>query len=317
MRGVFLDLASIDTGDLNFDGLRAVLPDLDCHAATRPEEVAGRIAGAEIVVSNKVVLDRNLILGAPALRHISVAATGTNNIDVHAAAERGVSVSNVRAYATPSVVQQTFSLMLALATRLPQYMAAVVDGRWARSDKFCLLDYPILELSGRTLGIVGYGELGQAVARAAQVFGMKVLVAARAGQPPGPGRIVLDELLPQVDVLSLHCPLTEQTRGLLDARSLARLPASALLINTARGGIVDEGALAAALRAGQLGGAGVDVLSVEPPRDGNPLLALDIPNLIVTPHIAWASHAARQRMLDEIAQNIRAFLDGQPRNRVT
>ncbi len=316
MRGVFLDLASIDTGDLRLEGLREALPDWAWYDTTRSEQVAERIAGADVVVSNKVVLDRALIAEAPALRLIAVAATGTNNIDVAAANEFGVTVSNVRAYATPAVVQHTFALMLALATRLPQYTAAVEAGDWARSEQFCLLDYPIFELAGRTLGIVGYGELGQAVARAARAFGMEVLVAARPGQRPGPGRIALDALLPQVDVLSLHCPLTEQTRGLIDARALALLPDHALLINTARGGIVDESALAAALRTGHIGGAGVDVLSVEPPRAGNPLLEAGIPNLILTPHTAWASRESRQRMLDEVAYNIRAFVDGEPRNRV-
>lgn len=316
MRGVFLDLASIDTGDLKLEGLREALPDWAWYDTTRPGQVAERIAGADVVVSNKVVLDRTLIAEAPALRLIAVAATGTNNIDVAAASEFGVTVSNVRAYATPAVVQHTFALMLALATRLPQYTAAVEAGEWARSEQFCLLDYPIFELAGRSLGIVGYGELGQAVARAARAFGMEVLVAARPGQRPGPGRIALDALLPQVDVLSLHCPLTEQTRGLIDARALALLPDHALLINTARGGIVDESALAAALCAGHIGGAGVDVLSEEPPRGGNPLLEAGIPNLILTPHTAWASRESRQRMLDEVAYNIRAFVDGEPRNRV-
>lgn len=326
MRGVFLDLASIDTGELNLDGLRALLPDWDWYEATRPQEVAQRIAQAQVVVTNKVVLTREHIVGAPDLRFIAIAATGTDNVDIAAANEQGVRVSNVRGYATPSVVQHTFALMLALATRLPRYSAAVAEGRWARSAQFCLLDYPIFELAGRTLGIVGYGELGQAVARAARAFGMRVKVAARPGAESGtaaaPGsaraseRLPLDELLPQVDVLSLHCPLTEYTRGLIGARALALLPEHALLINTARGGIVDEQALATALRTGRLGGAGVDVLSVEPPRDGNPLLALDIPNLILTPHIAWASREARQRMLDEIGHNIRAFLEGRPRNPV-
>lgn len=316
MLGVFLDRDSLDNGDLDLSVLEAVLPRWRFFAATAPQEVAERIAGAKVVVSNKVPLTGEVLAGAKDLQFICVAATGTNNVDLEVARERGIVVSNVRGYATPSVVQHVFALILALSTRLFSYREAVAAGRWQQSTQFCLLDYPIAEIAGRTLGIVGYGELGRGVARVAEAFGMRVLVAARPGTSPSGGRLALDELLGQVDVLSLHCPLTEQTRGLIGAEAMARLPDHALLINTARGGIVDEQALADALRDGRLGGAGIDVLGVEPPADGNPLLAPDIPNLIVTPHIAWASRESRQRMLHEVAENVRAFAAGTPRNRV-
>ena len=266
------------------------------------------------MISNKVRLDAAAFAAAPQLRLVCVAATGTNNVDLDAAQRHGVTVCNVRGYATPAVVQHVYALILALTTRLPDYQRDVANGRWQASPYFCLLDHPIRELAGRTLGIVGYGELGSAVARVAAAFGMSVLIAQRAGSAAQAGRLALTELLPLVDILSLHCPLTPQTRGLIGAQELALMKPDALLINTARGGLVDEAALAAALRGGKLGGAGIDVLSEEPPRDNNPLLATDIPNLIVTPHIAWASREARQRVIDAIAANIRAFLAGTPVN---
>ncbi|NKN34268.1 2-hydroxyacid dehydrogenase [Marichromatium bheemlicum] len=314
--GVLLDLATIDRDDLDLSALAEMCEGWRRHAYTEPAEVAARIADAEVVVTNKVVLDRQALSGARSLRLVCVAATGTNNVDLEAARELGIAVANVAGYATPSVVQHVFSLILALTTRLPEYQRAIDAGAWQRHDSFCVMDYPIRELAGRTLGIVGLGDLGGGVARVAEAFGMKVLVAQRPGGALRVGRLMLEALLPRVDVLSLHCPLTESTRGLIGARELGLMRRDALLINTARGGIVDEQALADALRAGTIGGAGVDVLSAEPPRAGNPLLDPSIPNLIVTPHIAWASREARQRMVDEIAANISAFLAGTSRNRV-
>jgi glycerate dehydrogenase len=314
MRGVFLDRDTIDTGDLDWGTLESALSDWRQYGNSAPDEVATRIADAELVVTNKVALGGELLAAAPQLRLICAAATGTNHIDVAAATRRGITVCNVRAYATASVVQHVFMLMIALAGRFTDYREAVAGGRWQRSPHFCLLDYPIREIARKTLGIVGYGELGRAVARVAEAFGMEVLVAQRPGGPSREGRIPLDELLGRIDVLSLHCPLTPETRGLIGRRELALMKSDTLLINTARGGIVDEPALAAALRAGMLGGAGVDVLSVEPPSAGNALLDPDIPNLIVTPHIAWASRESRQRLVDEIARNIRAFAAGEARN---
>jgi len=314
-KGVFLDLEAADTGDLALDGLYAAPVDWSIHGRTWPAELAARIREAAVVVSNKVVLDRDALAGAGRLRLVCIAATGTNNVDLDAARELGITVCNVSRYATASVVQHVFALLLALYTRLPEYTTAVANGEWQKSGRFCLLDYPIAELAGKTLGIVGYGELGKAVARVAQAFDMQVSIARRPGSAAAEdGRVTLDELLGRADVLSLHCPLTEQTRGLIDAAALSRMRQGSILINTARGGIVDERDLADALRAGRIGGAGIDVLAEEPPRQGSPLLESGIPNLIVTPHIAWASRESRQRLIDEVAENIRAFLKGSPRN---
>lgn len=316
VRGVLLDLATLDRDDVDLTTLRAACARWDVHRGTAPAEVRERIAEADVVVTNKVVLDRSLLASASRLRLVCVAATGTNNLDLDAARALGIAVTNVTAYATPSVVQHVFACILAHFTRLFAYRQAVAEGAWARSGQFCLLDYPIQEIAGRSLGVVGYGELGRGVARVADAFGMEVLIAQRPGGESQPGRVPLTDLLPRVDVLSLHCPLTESTRDLIGAEELALMRPDALLVNTARGNIVDEAALAAALRAGTLGGAAVDVLSTEPPRDGNPLLAPDIPNLILTPHTAWASRESRQRLVDQVAENIRAFFAGSPRNRV-
>ncbi len=314
MLGVFLDLDTVGPADLDLSTLRESLPQWHFHGTSARAEIAARIADAEVVVSNKAPLDAALLAGAPALRLICVAATGTNNVDLAAARARGITVTNVRAYATPSVVQHVFALILTLTTRLPDYDAAVRAGRWASSPHFCLLDYPIRELHGKHLGIVGYGELGRAVAGVAQAFGMQVLLARRPGAAAQPQRLALEDLLPQVDVLTLHCPLTPETRGLIGAAALSRMGPQALLINTARGGIVDEAALADALREGRIGGAGIDVLAEEPPVHGSPLLDPALPNLIVTPHCAWASRESRQRLIEQVGATIRAFLRSTPQN---
>ncbi len=313
-------------GDLDFSRLASTLPEWQAYEATADAQVAERITNATVAVSNKVRIDDAAMGHAPHLRLICIAATGTNHVDLNAARRRGIGVCNVPGYATASVVQHVFALILALSIRLPDYQQALRAGRWQHSSQFCLLDYPIREIAGKTLGIIGYGELGQAVAHVAEAFGMRVMVAQSGyrdglrGAAPIPMTVIertpLQELLPQVDILSLHCPLTPETRGLIGAAELALMRPDALLINTARGGIVDETALAAALCQGKLGGAGVDVLTQEPPTQGSPLLAANIPNLILTPHIAWASREARQRLVDEVTANIRAFLDGETRHRV-
>ena len=313
MLGAFLDRNTLDCGDLDFSVLDAQLPELTYYPATLPDQVAERIAQAEVVISNKVMLDAAAIQQAPRLRLICIAATGVNNVDLAAAEAAGITVCNCRGYGSPAVVQHVFALLLALYTRLPDYHQAVRAGRWQRASQFCLLDYPIRELADKTLGIVGYGELGRGVARVAEAFGMRVLLAQRPGAiEPEEGRLPLPVLLPQVDVLSLHCPLTPETRGLIGAWELALMRRDAVLINTARGGLVDEAVLADALRKGALGGAGIDVLSLEPPTDGNPLLAPDIPNLIITPHSAWGSRESRQRLLEQLAENVREYQLGQP-----
>ena len=317
MHNIFLDYATVSfNGDLDPAALQRAMPQLELRPHTAQADVAATIKGAEIVLVNKLRLSREVIETTPSLRLIALAATGTNNIDLDAARERGVAVCNLRDYCTASVVQHVMGTLLLLTQRLREYDALVRSGTWERGGQFCLLDYPIRELTGRKLGIVGYGALGKAVAHAARAFGLEVLIANRPGGPPTPGRMDLDELLPQVDVLSLHCPLTPATQGMIGAAQLARMKPDAVLINTARGALIDSQALADALRARRLGGAAIDVLPQEPPVDGNPLLAADIPNLIVTPHIAWAAREARQRCLDEMAANVEDFRRGGRRNRV-
>lgn len=315
MRGVFLDTATLHPQDLDLSALRATLPRWDLHDYSSPADGPRHLEDAVIAVTNKFIIDAALLARASRLKFICVAATGTNNVDLGAAAERGIAVSNVTGYATPSVVEHVFALILALQRRLAEQQHAA-HSLWAHQRGFSVLDYPTAELRGRTLGIVGHGELGRAVAAIGMAFGMRVLIAQRPGGDDRDGRMPLDELLRSADVLSLHCPLTPATRGLIGARELSLMKPTALLINTARGGIVDEPALMHALQSNLLGGAGIDVLSEEPPRHSNPLLLHKLPNLIVTPHVAWASREARQRLVDQVVDNVRAFLAGQPRNRV-
>lgn len=316
MKGVMLDVKSIDSDDINFDSLKSIVPDWQFYDFTAATQVIDRIKGAEIIVTNKVNISQKHLAQSPSLKLICVAATGTNNVDVKAAQAAGIPVVNVTNYATPSVVQHVFCLILSLVTRFPQYQQAVLGNRWQQSPFFCLLDYPISELSGKTLGIIGYGVLGKAVAAVGEAFGMKVVVAAHKGAAPSNERLAFEQVLRESDVISIHCPLTEDTRNLIGHAELAIMKTSAIIINTARGGIIDEQALANALESGEIGGAGVDVLSEEPPVNGNVLLDRVIPNLIITPHIAWASVESRQRAVNEIALNIEAFLKGESRNRV-
>lgn len=316
-QGVFLDKLSLDCGDIDYVALQQPHLKWQFYDATDPVQLSERIAACDIIISNKVVLDATVLAKASTLKLVCIAATGSNNIDLEAARAHGIAVCNVTAYATPSVTEHVFALLLSLVRRLPDYQRAIQQQRWQHSDRFCLLDYPISELAGRVLGIVGYGELGRAVANIARAFGMSVLIAARpGGDQTAAGRLPLAELLPQVDVLSLHCPLTEHTSHLIGAPELSLMKPGAWLINTARGGIVDEQALAEALLQGRIAGAGFDVLSIEPPRQGNPLLAENIPNLIITPHIAWASREARQRLVNEIGLNITAWQRNEARNRL-
>jgi glycerate dehydrogenase len=317
MRSVFIDYATVShNGDLDPARLRTVLPGLELREHTAQEAVASAIADAEVVLVNKLRLDRAEIEAAPQLRAIALSATGTNNIDLAAARERGIAVFNLRDYCTASVVQHVFAGLLLLTQRLREYDALVKAGAWQRGEQFCLLDYPIRELAGRNFGIVGLGTLGHRVAEVARCFGMQVLVAQRPDAAPAAGRLPLDELLPQADVLSLHCPLTPDTAGLLDAARLARMRADAILVNTARGALVDSAALATALRERRLGGAVIDVLAEEPPARGDPLLDPGLPNIIVTPHVAWAAREARQRCIDEMAANLADWFAGGRRGRV-
>jgi len=315
-RAVFLDHDSLDLGDLDLAPLKAAFGELTLHPATAPEQIAERLRDAQVVITNKTPITAATLQACPALKLVLVAATGTNNVDLAAAREHGVVVSNCQGYGTPSVAQHTLMLLLALATRLPDYQQAIRAGQWQQAKQFCLLDFPIVELEGKTLGLLGHGELGGAVAKLAEAFGMRVLLGQLPGRPPRADRLPLEELLPQVDALTLHCPLNEHTKNLIDAPQLALMKPTAFLLNTARGGLVNEQALADALRRGHLGGAATDVLTVEPPSAGNPLLAEDIPRLIVTPHSAWGSREARQRIVGQLTENAEAFFNGAPKRQV-
>lgn len=312
MRGVFLDTDTLRPEELDFSALRATLGDWDFHPQTTPGQTAARIADAEVIVTNKVLITAAHISANPQLRLICVSATGTNNIDLRAAAEAGVLVRNVANYASASVAQHTLALMLALATQWHRYHADVLAGDWAKSPMFCLMTHPVVELAGKTLGIVGAGDLGRQVARLGEAFGMDVIVAQRPGrevrgQPSWP-RVPWPDFLSACDFVSVHCPLNDDTRDLIGATELARMKRSAFLINTARGGIVNETALLAALQAGVIAGAALDVLAQEPPPADHPLIAARLPNLIITPHNAWVSRECRQRLLDGVTRNIRAWL---------
>ncbi|MCG6657088.1 D-2-hydroxyacid dehydrogenase [Halomonas campisalis] len=308
MKAVILDAASLGT-QIDLSPLRDCVERLEVHAHSPAAKLPERLADAEVAIVNKVVMDAAILEALPELRLICVLATGTNNIDMAAAERLGIEVRNVTAYGTASVAQHTLMLMLALANRLPRYQRDVAEGRWGESPFFCLMDHPTLQLEGKQLVIVGQGELGSRVADLAEAFGMAVTFAARPGNEANDSRPSLAALAPQADVISLHCPLSDATRHLVDAALLASVKPGALLINCARGGIIDEVAALAALREGRLGGLGVDVLPVEPPREGHPLLdALNEKlNLVVTPHNAWISPEARQRIVDLTAENLRRW----------
>ena len=297
---------------MDFQALHAAFDPLVLYPTTSAAEIASRVAEVEVIISNKVLIDAATIQHCPELKLILISATGSNNVDLAAAKTHGIVVCNCQAYGTSAVAQHTLMLMLNLATSFLSYQRALQQGQWQKASQFCLLDAPIVELAGKTLGIVGYGELGHAVAKLAEAFGMKVLIAALPNRPADASRVPFTELLAQVDFLSLHCPLTEDTRHLISHAELEAMKPSAFLINCARGGIVDEAALAQALREGQIAGAATDVLTVEPPKEGNVLLDATIPNLIVTPHNAWGSVDARQRIVNQMVENIEAFKNGQP-----
>lgn len=317
MKAVFLDQHSLDQQDLDFSALEAVFDEWVMYPQTASEQVLERIRDADVVISNKVLLNTQALKQNPQLKLILISATGTNNVDLVQAKAQGIVVCNCQAYGTSAVAQHTLMLMLALSTSVIQYNQAVKQGQWNQSSQFCLLDFPIVELAGKTLGIVGYGELGKAVAKLAEAFGMKVLIGALPNRPQQLDRVAFQDLIGQVDYLSLHCPLTEDTRDLIDADVFDAMKPTAFLINCARGGIVNEQALVDALKQGKIAGAATDVLSVEPPKEGNVLLADDIPNLIITPHSAWGSREARQRMVQQLVENAVAFKNDQPIRKVS
>jgi glycerate dehydrogenase len=316
MKAVMLDWATMGP-DLDISEMQALLPDLEIYDETSDEEIAKRIAGAAIVLGNKVMISESLFAGAPEMRFIGLTATGTDNIDLESARRHGVAVANIRGYCTESVAEHVFGCLLTLTHNLQGYVSDVRSGAWQEASNFCMLTRPIRELSAMTLGIVGYGKLGNGVARIGKSFGMEVIVAARPGSDKVPDdRVSLAELMARADVISLHCPLTDATRGLFGADQFRAMKKTAILINTARGALVDSQALADALKKGEIAAAAVDVLPTEPPVDGDPLLDYAGDNLMVTPHIAWGTLEARQAAIDELTANIAAFLEGRERNRV-
>lgn len=282
---------------------------------TRPEETVARLQGASVAITNKVVIDEAILQQAPDLKLVAVAATGYNIVDVTACRAHGVTVCNIRDYALTGVIEHALMLMLALRRQLLTYRQKLLAGEWQKSASFCLLTPALHDLAGSTLAIVGGGALGKGLAQAATALGMQVIYAERKqARSLRPGYIPFEQALAQADIISLHCPLNPETRNLIGSVEFARMKPEAILINTARGGIVDEQALLAALQSGQIAGAGIDVLSEEPPRNGNPLLEVDLPNLIVTPHVAWASVETVNNLAEQLIGNIEAFLQGTPRN---
>lgn len=308
---VFLDRASLNA-ELRRPNFAHVWED---YPETAPEQVLDRLGQATIAISNKVVLKAPVLDKLPQLKMIAAAATGTDNIDIAYCREHGIRVCNIRNYAIHAVPEHVFMLVLALRRNLLAYREDVKNGLWQKSDKFCLFTHPIRDLFGSILGIIGFGGLGQAVKKLGEAFGMHVLIAEhKNAQSVRAGFVAFDDVLRQSDVISLHTPLTAATRHMISTREFQLMRRHAIIINTARGGLVDESALIEALRQEIIGGAGFDVLSKEPPVDGHPFLDLNLPNFIVTPHVAWASAGAMQILADQLVDNIEAFRRGSPQN---
>ena len=317
MKIVVVDGYTLNPGDLSWDDLRA-LGECEVYERSTDEELLSRSASAEILLTNKMEVRSRHMERLPGLRYIGVTATGYNIVDVAGARERGIVVTNVPAYGTASVAQMTCALLLELCHRTGHHAQTVSDGRWAKSPDFCYWDYPLVELDGLTMGIIGLGRIGRAVAGLAQAFGMKVVATGRSKPKDLPANIAwldLETLLRGSDVVSLHCPLTAETKHMMNAERLKLMKPTAFLLNTSRGPLIDEPALAEALQAGQIAGAGLDVLSVEPPAGDNPLYKA--PNCFITPHISWATRAARSRLMRVAVENVRAFVAGKPQNLVS
>lgn len=312
MKIVILESSAVNPGDLSWEAI-GQFGQVTAYERTAPEEAAQRIGGAEVILINKTPITAELLDACPNLKLICVEATGYNVVDCEAARQRGVTVCNVPAYGTDAVAQFTFSLLLELCNRVGHHDDFVHDGGWCRCPDFCYWDTPQMELAGKTFGIIGFGRIGRAVAKIANAFNMKVLAYSRSRCPEGEALgtyVDLDTLLNQSDIVSLHCPLTEETEHLINARTLSKMKDGAILLNTARGGLVVEADLTKALQKGKLRGAAVDVVSAEPILESNPLLAA--PNCIITPHMAWAPVETRQRIIDCTVDNIRAYLSGSP-----
>jgi glycerate dehydrogenase len=313
MKIVVLDGYTLNPGDLSWAALEQ-LGDVTLHDRTPPEQVASRCADADIVITNKALLPRDVLAALPKLRFIAVTATGFNIVDTATARERNIPVSNVPLYGTRAVAQFTIALLLELCHRVGAHADTVRAGDWVKSTDWCYSRHPLLELDGLTFGVVGWGRIGQATAEIARAMGMRILAASRSPKPPKDGVEFtdVDDLFRRADVVSLHCPLTPETKHLVNAERLALMKPSAFLLNTSRGPLLDEAAVAAALNSGRLAAAGLDVLSTEPPKADNPLLSAR--NCIITPHQAWAAKAARDRLLETTVGNVRAFLAGAPQN---
>lgn len=317
MKIVVLDGYTLNPGDLSWQELEA-LADCTVHDRTPPDEVIGRAKGAEILLTNKTVLSGEVLDHLPDCRYVGVLATGYNVVDIGAATDRGIVVTNVPTYAARSVAQMVFAHVLNLVQHVAHHGRTVRDGRWARSPDFCYWDYPLVELDGKIMGIIGLGRIGKATAELARAFGMKVIGYDKYADPSGAGLstpVGLDELFRRSDIVSLHCPLTAETLKIVNAERLGLMKPTAFLINTSRGPLVDERALADALNGGLIAGAGLDVLSVEPPTGDSPLVSAR--NCCITPHVAWATREARARLMKVAADNVRAFLAGNPRNVVS
>ena len=310
---VVLDGYTLNPGDLDWSELRS-LGNCTIHNRTLPDEIIHRAKEAEIVLTNKTVLSKEILEQLPRLRYIGVLATGYNVVDIAAAKKMNITVTNVPAYSTHSVAQTVFALLLELTHHAGHHSAEVRNGRWSANPDFSFWDFPLVELRGKTFGIVGYGNIGQAVARIAAAFEMNVVISTRTARTSGDSFTDTETLLKTSDIVSLHCSLNDETQNLINAKRLAIMKPSAYLINTGRGGLIDEYALANALNNELLAGAGLDVLSIEPPKD-NPLLSAK--NCIVTPHIAWASRSARERLMDAVVHNVQSFIEGKPVNVVS
>lgn len=315
MKAVFLDFATLGPG-LNVQSLEALLPNLELYDVTISGQIDEHIQGADIVLTNKVRLGAEVFENNPNLKLIGLTATGTDNVDLDAAQRHNIAVCNIRDYCTQSVAEHVFGCLLNLTHSLGQYRDTVAAGEWQKADNFCLMSHPIRELSAMTLGIIGYGALGRGVAKVAEAFDMNVIVSERPQETDvQTGRVAFDDVLQQADVISLHCPLTESTQNLFGQREFRKMKPGAILINTARGGLIDSMALVAALERGDIAAA-VDVLPIEPPINGDPLLDYRGPNLMVTPHIAWGTNEARQAAVDQLSECVAAFLRGEALNRV-
>ncbi len=317
MKMVVLDGYTLNPGDLHWGPLLD-LGDCKIYERTPPTETIERATGAEILLTNKVVLDRETLGRLPGLRYVGVLATGVNVVDIAAAKELGITVTNVPAYSTMSVVQLTFALLLEFTHRVGHHAGSVRGGGWTKSKDFAYWDFPLLELAGLKLGLIGFGAIAQGVARVAQAMGMEVIATRRGDRPaevPGVTMVDLDTLFRESDVLSVHCPLTPETKGLVNTARLSLMKPTAYLLNTSRGPVINEADLADALNADKIAGAGLDVLSTEPPAADNPLLTAK--NCLITPHIAWASRAARGRLLNVVVANIKGFLNSEPQNVVS